>query len=127
MAEEKESTFEEEFRRLGENLKENIEGMWNEPKNQEFREEIKSGLVHLGDTLNGLIDDFSESPTGQRFQDDVEDFGERLRSGEVEAKIRQDAIKVLDMMNIELEKVKKNWGKSSETEMTEESEEGESG
>jgi hypothetical protein len=116
MDEDKGTTFEEEFRRLGENLKESIEAFWNKPENQEFRQEIKSGLVHLGDTVDNLIQDFNESPEGQRLQAEVDDFESRLRSGEVEEKIRQDVLKILGMMNTELEKVKKNWETSGDSE-----------
>jgi HD-GYP domain-containing protein (c-di-GMP phosphodiesterase class II) len=116
MDEDKGTTFEEEFRRLGENLKESIEAFWNKPENQEFRQEIKSGLVHLGDTVDNLIQDFNESPEGQRLQAEVDDLESRLRSGEVEEKIRQDVLKILGMMNTELEKVKKNWETSGDSE-----------
>lgn len=115
MSEEKGTTFEEEFRRLGDNLKENIEAFWDKPENQEFRQEIKSGLVHLGDTVDNLIQDFNESPEGQRIQAEVQEFESRLRSGEVEEKIRQDVLKILGMMNTELEKVKKRWETSGDS------------
>jgi HD-GYP domain-containing protein (c-di-GMP phosphodiesterase class II) len=119
MSEDRDMTFEEEFRRLGDNLKENIEAFWNKPENEEFRQEIKSGLVHLGDTVNNLVQDFNESPEGKRLHAEVEDFEERLKSGQVEAKIREDVLKILGTMNLELEKVRKGWEKPADMDESE--------
>jgi hypothetical protein len=102
---EPEANVEEEFQRLGENLKNNIKAAWESPQSQETRREISEGLQQLGDTLNQLIQDFKEGPTAKRVQTEVEEFSERVRTGEVEAKMKSELVKVLNVINVELEKV----------------------
>jgi len=103
----------DEFQKLGENLVGNLKALWEHPDAQEIRGEFKQGLHQLGDTINQLVNDFSESPTGQRFQEEAQDFGERVRSGEVEAQVREELVRALNTINAELEQVQKKW---SETE-----------
>jgi signal recognition particle GTPase len=100
------SELKDEFRRLGENLSESLKALWEYPETKQFRTEMKDGLIQLGDTLSQAVHDFSESPEGQQLQASVEDLGEKIHSGEVEAKARQELIHALNRINIELEKVK---------------------
>ena len=83
---------------------------------EEIRGEFKQGLHQLGDTLNQLANDFSESPTGKKLQEDAKDFGEKVRSGEVESKVREEMVKALNTINVELERVRENWSETSEEE-----------
>jgi len=101
---ETEGKISDEFRRLGDNLRASLQTLWNAPEANEVREDIKTGLVHLGETLNQLADDLRESPTGKRVQAEVEEFAERVRRGEVEAKLRQELVEILGKVNMELEK-----------------------
>jgi predicted nuclease with TOPRIM domain len=96
----------DEFHKLGENLVENLKAIWEHPDTRYHREEIKEGLVQLGDSLSQVVRDFTESPTGQRLQAGVDDLGEKIRSGEAESKARQELIRALNSINVELEKVK---------------------
>jgi hypothetical protein len=103
---ESKSELSDEFRRLGENLVESLKAFWENPETKQFRVEIKDSLTELGDSLSEAVRDFSESPEGQRLQANVENFGEKVRDGEVEAKARHELVNVLNKINIELEKVK---------------------
>ena len=106
----------DEFRKLGENLAENIKAIWEHPETTQHREEIKEGLVQLGDTLSQAVRDFSESPTGQKLQAGVDDLGEKIRSGEVESKARQELLQALNTINAELEKVRERLKETSSQE-----------
>jgi hypothetical protein len=110
---ESKSELRDEFRRLGENLAESLKSLWEYPETKQFRTEMKDGLIQLGDTLSQAVHDFSESPEGQRLQEGVEDIGEKIRSGEVEAKARHELINALNRINIELEKVKEQLAESN--------------
>jgi uncharacterized protein YukE len=105
-----------EFQKLGENLVGNLKALWEHPEAEEIRGEFKQGLHQLGDTINQLANDFSESPTGQRLQEEAQDFGERVRSGEVEAQVREELVRALNMINVELEKVQKKWSEAEDLE-----------
>lgn len=110
MTESRESNeLKEEFQKLAENLAGNFKALWEHPQTEEIRSEFKEGLHQLGDTLNQLANDFSESPTGKKFQEDARGFGEKVRSGEVESKVRAEMVKALNAINTELEKVRENW------------------
>lgn len=97
--------FESEFRRLGENLKQSFQSAWDSPTSQDLQDEIKSGFTQLGKSVEEIITGLAESPTGQRLQEGIDDFEERLQSGEVEAKVREELLSVLDTLNAELEKI----------------------
>ena len=99
----------DEFRKLGENLVENLKALWEHPETEEIRGEFKQGLHQLGDTIHQLANDFSESPTGKKLQADAQDFGEKVRSGEVESKVRDELVRALNTINTELEKVQRKW------------------
>ncbi len=110
MTEPSESTTElsDEFRKLGENLAESLRALWEHPETRQFRTEMKEGLTQLGDSLTQAVSDFSESPEGQKLQAGIEDIGEKIRTGEVEDKARNELINALSRINMELEKVRED-------------------
>jgi hypothetical protein len=62
-------------------------------------------MSDLGNTLNQAVNEYKESPAGQRLKEDARDFQDRLRTGEVDKRIREDLLSVLQRFNAELEKV----------------------
>lgn len=94
-----------EFRDLGENLKNVLQMAWESPERKKLQAEIEAGLTELGTSINKAAEDFQESPTGQRLQSEVKDLGERVRSGEVEAGLREQILSVLREVNAKLKKV----------------------
>ena len=117
MTESQESNeLKDEFRKLGENLVDNLKALWEHPETEEIRSEFKQGLHQLGDTINEMANDFSESPTGQKLQEDAKDFGEKVRSGEVESKVREELVRALNTINSELQKVQEKWNKPGDQE-----------
>jgi hypothetical protein len=98
------SEISDALRELGQNLKEVLRTAWESSERKKVQDEIQSGLTELGESLNKAVNEFSESPKGQTLKADVEDFSQRIRSGEVESKVREEILKVLRLVNIELEK-----------------------
>lgn len=94
-----------EFRDLGENLKSVLQSAWESPERKKLQAEIEAGLTELGTTINKAAEDFQKSPTGQRLQTEAKDLGERVRSGEIEAGLREQILSVLREMNARLRKV----------------------
>jgi hypothetical protein len=108
MTEENESrsqanTIGNELRALGDNLIATLREAWGTPERQRLQSEIETGLADLGSSLKKAAADFETSPTGQRLKADIDDFGERVRSGEVESKLRSELLEVLRAVNRELE------------------------
>jgi hypothetical protein len=91
-----------QFRELGENIKNFIQSAWESEESQKFRQELQNGMNELGRVANEAVDDLKASETGQKIKAEADDFLNRVETGEVEAKARQEISKVLDFINSEL-------------------------
>jgi hypothetical protein len=89
---------------LGRNLKSILQAAWESEERRKLQQELETGLAELGRSLNQTVDDFKESPTGQRLRADAEDLRTRIRTGEIETEVRDDLLSVLRRVNVELEK-----------------------
>lgn len=93
-----------EIRRLGDNLKEVFRTAWESEERKKIQDEIETGLSELGTILKDATDEFTQGSTGQSLKAEVEDFQDRVRSGEVQSKMRTDFLTALQLINRELEK-----------------------
>ncbi len=98
-----------ELRSLGKNLRDLFRSAWDSEDRKRLQEEIEGGVIDLTDSLRSAAQDFSKSETGRQLQEDVRDLGARVRSGEVESKVRQDLTEVLRRVNEELDRAAKDW------------------
>jgi ElaB/YqjD/DUF883 family membrane-anchored ribosome-binding protein len=116
MDEEKKATSDltEEFRRLGENLKDAIESAWESEERKNLTDEIRDGLVSATEAVEKAAKDIVESPTAVKVREDVDDFTERVRSGEVTDQFRHEILRALQKINEELEDVFTSSPKPSE-------------
>jgi hypothetical protein len=94
----------DEFINLGRNLKEMFASAWESEERKKLQSELEEGMRELGAALNTMAEDLRASQTGQKLRQEVDEFSERVRSGEVELKAREEIIKVLKALNGELEK-----------------------
>jgi ATP:corrinoid adenosyltransferase len=94
----------DEFRKLGENLKNAFRSTWESEERRRLQREIEDGLSDIAASLNDAARDFAASPTGQQLKADWQDLEGRVRSGEMETKIRDELVKALRMINTEIEK-----------------------
>ena len=99
-----EGDIRDEFRNLGDNLKSVMHTAWESEERKKLQQDIEAGLSELGNVLNQLADDFHTSESDKKIKSEVEDFGERVRSGEVETKVRQELLSALQLVNTELDK-----------------------
>ena len=105
-----------EWQNLGQNLKSVFQDTWESEERRKLQEDIEAGLADFASSINKAVEDFKETPTGQKLKTDVDDFHERVRSGEVEGKAREEVAAVLRSINSELEKVSKSGGTTSKVE-----------
>jgi hypothetical protein len=110
---ENEGNLSEELRALGENLIKTLRSVWESPELKKLQEEMEEGLNQLGTTLKEEASSFKESPTGQQLKSDFEDLRQRVRSGELEAKAREELLNTLRMVNAELDKAATRWSRSN--------------
>jgi hypothetical protein len=94
----------DELRQLGQNLRQVLENAWGSEQRKKLQQEIESGLSDLGVSLSQAARDFAEGSTGQALKADIEDLGQRIRSGEVENKVRGEVLDALRTVNHELKK-----------------------
>ena len=99
-----EGELSEELRKLGENLKQAAQAAWHSDESQKLRQELRTGLSALEAGLKGATTEFTSGETGQRLKADVQDFSARVRSGQVEAQVRQDLLAALRAVNETLQK-----------------------
>jgi hypothetical protein len=111
------SSIRDEFRNLGNALKGMLDAAWESEERKKLQSEIEEGMYELGVVLDSMAEDIRNGEAGQKIKKEVDDFSERVRSGEVESKAREEVVKALQFLNTELEKVSE---KLSETEEAEE-------
>lgn len=95
----------EELGDLGKNLVGILRAAWDRPERQKLQQEIEGGLSELGNTLRREAKAVSENPVSQKIRTEVGDLGSRVRSGEVEGKVRDEMVTALHIVNLELEKL----------------------
>lgn len=101
-----ESELSEEFRKLGTNLKDALQAAWNSPDRQRLEQEIKTGLHQAAEALAGMAEEAAESETGKKLRSEIEALGDRVKSGEMETKIREDLLAALQKLNAELKRAR---------------------
>ncbi len=105
MTEEKKSKNEigNEFEKLGENIRQAVQGVWESEERKRIGQEIHDGLVEIGAAFTRFGDEIAESPGVQRVREEVDDFSERIQSGDVAKKINDDLVSLLQTINQKLE------------------------
>ena len=99
-----ENDLRDEFRALGENLKQLFNSAWESEERKNLQQDIKDGMKELGAALEGLADDVRSSEVGETIRREADEFGERIRSGEIEEKARKGILDALQALNTELQK-----------------------
>jgi len=100
-----------ELRALGENLSGLLHSAWDSEDRRRLQQEIEAGVRDLTDSLRSAANGFAESESGRQLQEDLRDLGERVRTGEVESRIRRDLTDVLRRINEELDRAGQGWAK----------------
>ncbi len=96
-------SVENEFERLGENLRMAVEQAWQSEERKQISEDLKTGIDDLGKALNRTANEFIESPTGQRLRADMDEWSRRVEVGEVSEKVDSELVRVLNRLNMKLE------------------------
>ncbi|MDF1500036.1 MAG: hypothetical protein P1P76_06185 [Anaerolineales bacterium] len=97
--------FEDEFERLGENLRRAVEQAWQSEERKRLSADLQAGIEELGAALNRTANEFAESPTGRRMRAEVDDWSRRVQEGEVADKVESELVSVLGRLNQYLEQV----------------------
>jgi len=98
------SDLRDEFRNLGENLKQLFSVAWESEERKRLEQDIRDGMKELGLALEGFAEDVRSSEVGENIRKEANEFGDRVRSGEVEQKVREGILDALQSLNAELQK-----------------------
>jgi replicative superfamily II helicase len=102
----------DEFRSLGQNLKEMINSAWESEERKDLQGELEEGMRELGNVLNDFASNLKSGEIGQSIRREVGDVRDRVHSGEMEDKARQEILKALKVLNDELEKASQKFSAS---------------
>ncbi|HSR47797.1 MAG TPA: hypothetical protein VLL77_07380 [Anaerolineales bacterium] len=94
--------LEQELRSLGQNLGAVFRAAWESEDRRRIQGEIETGLNEAAAALQSAADEFGRSEAGQQLKQDVRDLGDRIQSGELPSKVREDLLQVLRTVNAEL-------------------------
>jgi hypothetical protein len=92
----------DELHRLGQNLKEALHTIWDSQERKKLQTELEAGLKNVGEALNEVASELSQSEMAQHLKEDVEDLEERIREGQLDVKVRNDLVSILRTVNTEL-------------------------
>ena len=111
-----EKNIADELRDLGDNLKNMLQTAWESEEAQKIKDEISSGLEEINKAANEAVEDISSGKTGQRIRDEAAAVRERVKTGEMKDQLRSDILKVLKVINSEIEDTLNSWkGPEEET------------
>jgi hypothetical protein len=108
------SDLHDEFEQLGQNLKAAIKTAWESEESRKLQAELKSGVAALEAGLRQAAQEVTTGEAGQRFKSEVNDLGQRVKSGQVESQLRKDLLSALRTINSELQKMSKPGPKDSD-------------
>jgi hypothetical protein len=111
-------SVENQFERLGENLRKAVEEAWQSEERKRLSEDVQAGIEEFADALRRTTNEFIESPTGQRMRADVDKLSSRVQEGEVADKVESELVRVLDRLNQKLEEAISSMATGSETHET---------
>lgn len=94
----------DQFRNLGENLKNVLNSAWESQERKNLQKEIQDGLNEVGEIVEGLMVSFRDSEAGQKFMEGMDDLSEKYQSGEMQETVRENLMNALDKLNANLKK-----------------------
>lgn len=103
------------FQRLGENLQDLVQHAWASDTRRQLQQELQAGLSQLEGSVRDLAAQLADSEPGRRAQQQVDALQEKIDSGELEDKARQQLLTALTRINAELEGTLERWRGSAET------------
>lgn len=93
-----------ELERLGRNLKEAAKAAWESEESKKLQAELRAGMAALEAGLTQAAREAASGSVGQRVKAEVDELGQRVKSGDVEQRLRKDLLSALRAVNGELQK-----------------------
>jgi hypothetical protein len=104
----------EEFQRFGENLVRALEAAWESEDLKRLTQEIQNGVKAFGTAVETAAKEALQSPSARKAREEIEQFSERIQSGEAAIEIREGILKTLKRINADLEEAAERWKAAEE-------------
>ena len=98
------STIKDEFKYLGQNLKNIVNSAWESDKRKQIQDDVADGLDEFNKVVSDLIKEIRDAEATQNVLNKIEYAGEKLRSGELTNHAQDNMQKALHKVNAELAK-----------------------
>ena len=98
------SDLKDQFRNLGENIKNVLNNAWDSQERQNVQQEIQDGLNEVGEIMESLVGGVRDSEPGKKFVEGMDNLSEKYQSGEMQAQVRESLVSAMDTLNANLKK-----------------------
>lgn len=95
----------EEFKRLGRQFADTLEGVFNSEEAKRVETEIRAGMKSFADEVEKAFNQAKESPAATRAKEEVVDVKDRVDTGEYARKAQEGVVTGLRWLSNELEKL----------------------
>jgi hypothetical protein len=105
----------EELRKLGDNLKNTLNALWQSEERQNITQNVEQGISDLGKAIDNLANEVTKGETSQRLKQDFNDLRTRVNNGELETQVRSEMVSSLHRVNEELNKFSTRWSPKADS------------
>ncbi|MCA9868624.1 MAG: hypothetical protein KIS95_07450 [Anaerolineae bacterium] len=95
----------EEFKRLGRQFADTLEGIFNSAEARRMETEVRAGMKSFADEVEKVFNQAKESPAASRVKEEAVDVKERVETGEIGRKAQEGMVGGLRWLSTELEKL----------------------
>lgn len=95
----------EEFKRLGRQFADTLEGIFTSDEAKRMETEIRAGMRSFADEVDKAFSQAKESPAATRMKEEASGVKDRVESGELARKAQEGVVTGLRWLSTELEKL----------------------
>lgn len=106
----------EEFKRLGRQFADTLEGIFNSEEAKRMETEIRAGMKNFADEVEKAFGQAKESPAATRMKEEASGVKDRVESGEMARKAQEGVVSGLRWLSTELEKLATQFTPGEKTE-----------
>ncbi len=106
----------EEFKRLGRQFADTLEGIFNSEEARRMETEVRAGMKSFADEVEKVFNQAKESPAASRMKEEAVDVKDRVETGEIGRKAQEGMVSGLRWLSTELEKLANQFTRAEEDE-----------
>ena len=95
----------EEFKRLGRQFADTLEGIFNSEEARRVETEVRAGMKSFAGEVEKVFNQAKENPTASRMKEEATGMKDRMETGEIGRKTQEGMVGGLRWLSTELEKL----------------------